>query len=67
MRMVSAELRKATASDGRQYVENISPSVCGFGLKIGMLPNIATPAIRISRPSQNEGSDSPLRLTTRRA
>ena len=34
--------------------------------KIGMLPNIATPAIRISRPSQNDGSDNPLRLTTRR-
>ncbi len=32
-----------------------------------MLPNIATDAIRIKSPSQNEGSDKPLRLTTRKA
>ncbi len=31
-----------------------------------MLPNSETDAIRISRPSQNEGSDRPLRLTTRK-
>ena len=29
MRMVSAELRNATASDGRHQVENISPKVFG--------------------------------------
>src|SRR5215475_5698028 len=63
MRMVSAEERNATASDGRHQVENISPNVFGFGLKIGIEPNIATPAIRINRPSQNEGSDRPERLT----
>ena len=43
-----------------------SDQVFGFGLKIGMVSNIDTDAIRISNPSQNEGSDSPLRLTTRR-
>ncbi|MGY4367188.1 hypothetical protein ACVW1A_003253 [Bradyrhizobium sp. LB1.3] len=37
------------------------------GLKIGIWPNIATDAVRIKRPSQNEGSDNPLRLTTRNA
>jgi hypothetical protein len=35
-------------------------------LKIGIVPNIETEAIRISSPSQNEGSDNPLRLMTRR-
>jgi len=44
-----------------------SVQVFGSGLKIGMVPNSATDAIRINRPSQNEGSDSPLRLRTRKA
>ena len=41
--------------------------VFGFGLKIGITSNIDTEAIRIRSPSQNEGSDRPLRLTTRSA
>jgi hypothetical protein len=32
-----------------------------------MVPNSETDAIRINSPSQNEGSDSPLRLTMRKA
>ena len=35
--------------------------------QLGIDPNSETDAIRINRPSQNDGSDSPLRLTTRKA
>ena len=44
---------------------NASVQVFGLGLKIGIAPNRETDAIRINRPSQNEGSDNPLRLTMR--
>ena len=65
MRMVSAALRKPTAIAGTQYIAIASDQVFGFGSKIGMVSNSDTDAIRISSPSQNEGSDNPLRLTIR--
>ena len=37
-----------------------------MGLKIGIMPNIETDAIRIRRPSQKDGRERPLRLMTRR-
>ena len=67
MRIVSAALRKPTAIAGTAYIAKASVQVFGLGLKIGIAPNNDTDAIRIRRPSQNEGSDSPLRLTIRRA
>jgi len=53
--------------DTAHAAAEVQATLSAVKAKIGMVPNSETEAIRINSPSQNDGSDRPLRLTTRSA